>query len=63
MSSISIALAVWSSMLSAARTRVAGGVVEYVSLVSGYRTLLLIVAALYLAALVARQTQTFRPRD
>ena len=35
----------------------AGGVVEYISLVSGYRALLLIVAALYLAALVARQTQ------
>ena len=33
----------------------AGGVMEYVSLVTGYRTLLLMVAALYAAALVARR--------
>ena len=35
----------------------AGGVMEYLSLVTGYRALLLIVAALYLAALIARQRQ------
>ena len=38
----------------------AGGVLEYLSLVTGYRALLLVVAALYIAALIARRLQVGR---